>query len=258
MKKILSILLAAMMACTLVGAAALADEYPQPEGGKKFEGSWAMMGGLAEIFYEEEGYRVCVELCNNEDWSGTIWEYSCYYVEDRDALVSISSVKRTYESDATTFDHVNDEIIYEGFDEEGQESVFTIAENGSLHWESGRDKDAGTDLEFRNIGQYRGFWRSAEGEEPVWAEFIWMGLNEETYYYAVYIHRGDDNTYTEFTMEGLYDEATGKLVCTGSNVDPSENEVYEAVFSMTEDGKLLYEAANGILMEYDLLGGSEG
>jgi hypothetical protein len=59
-------------------------------------------------------------------------------------------------------------------------------------------------------------------------------------------------------MTGTYNEETGKLECTGSNVDTEDKETYEAVFSRTEDGKLLYEAANGIVMEYDLLGGSQG
>jgi hypothetical protein len=46
---------------------ALADEVPQPEGGKKFEGCWAFACGLAEIVYEEEGYRVSVDLYNMND-----------------------------------------------------------------------------------------------------------------------------------------------------------------------------------------------
>ena len=259
MKKLLAILLACTMLFTLAGTAVLAeDEQPQPEGGKKFEGNWAVMGGLVEIYYEEEGYRVLVDLCNNEDWSGVEYEYSCYYVENEDALVSISSAKTPYTSDASTFDRTRGEAEYEGMDEDGMETVFTIAENGSLHWADGHDKGAGEDLEFRNIGAFKGAWRSAEGEEPAWVEFTWEGLDEEKYYYSVYLHRGDDETYTECIMTGTYNEETGKLECTGSNVDTEDKETYEAVFSRTEDGKLLYEAANGIVMEYDLLGGSQG
>ena len=140
----------------------------------------------------------------------------------------------------------------------GQETVFSFAENGSLVWTDGRDKGAGADLEFRSIGRFRGAWRSAEGEEPVWAEFTWEGLNQETYYYFVYLHRGGDDVYTEYTMTGLYDEASGRLACTGGIAGEEGGETYDAFFSMNEDGTLLYEAANGIVLEYDPLGGSNG
>ena len=89
-------------------------------------------------------------------------------------------------------------------------------------------------------------------------EFIWKGLNEETYCYEVYLHRGDDTTYTEFIMNGLYNEETGKLECVGHSVDAGDTEIYDAIFSLTPEGKLLYEAANGIILEYDILGGSVG
>ena len=258
MKKVLGMLLIAMLVCALGCAAALADEVPQPEGGKKFESNWAIMGGLVEINYEEEGYRVLIDLCNNEDMSGTIREYSCYYSEDRDALVSVSSAKRTYTSDPSTLERTESDVEYKDAGEGGQEAVFTINENGKLIWTDESDKEAGADLEFSDIGTFKGTWRSAEGEEPVWVDFTWSGLNEETYSYFVYLHRGDDDVYTEFIMNGLYDPETGKLTCKGNSVDPADKEEYEAVFSMAGNGQLLYEAANGILMDFDPLGGSQG
>ena len=271
MKKFLSILLAAMLAAALLYTAALAesDSAPQPEGGKKFESNWALAGGLIQIVYEEEGYRVNVELVNNEDWGGNVWEYNCYYVEKEDALVSVSSSKYAYTRDPKTFERIPGEYEYEGFDEKGQETVFTIGENGALIWKDGRG-NAGYDLEFRNIGEFDGVWRSTEGEEPVWVEMIWNGLNQEEYNYTVFIHRGDDTVYTEFNMIGQYDEETKKLTCEGKAISyskgedgtttaKSDDETYDACFSKTEDGKLLFETANGIVLEYDLLGrNSEG
>lgn len=47
MKKTISVLLAVLMLSLCAFAAA--DEYPQPEGGKKFESDWAIVGGLVEI-----------------------------------------------------------------------------------------------------------------------------------------------------------------------------------------------------------------
>ena len=110
MKKFLSILMALLMTLSIIGSAALAEEsVPQPEGGKKFESNWALGGGLISIVYEEFGYRVMVELVNNEDWSGTVWEYSCYYHEDTDSLVSVSSTKSSFTIDPETFDRVKDD-----------------------------------------------------------------------------------------------------------------------------------------------------
>ncbi len=267
MKKFLTILLAAALALAVLGTAALADSYPQPEGGKKFESSWALGGGLIQINYEEEGYRVYVELLNNEDLSGTVWEYSCYYQEDTDCLMSISSVKFSYSTDPVTGEQIRGEDEYAGIDEDSQNSLFSIAENGALIWTDGHE-NTGVDLEFRNIGDFEGVWRSAEGEEPVSVSFHWQGLDQEEYHYSVILHRGDDDTFTEFTMTGLYDEETAKLVCSGTAVsytrnaeglleETADNGIYEAFFSRTEDGKLLYEAGNGIVLEYDFLGDVE-
>lgn len=251
MKKLMSILLAVLMVCTLACAAALADEVPQPEGGKKFEGDWARRGAIVQIVYEEEGYRVYINIRNNEDNSGKIWEYSCYYVEDQDALVSVSSVCHPYTWNPETDEYTDGENEYEELDEAGKESSFTIAENGGLFWNDGHAPGTTTELEFRSIGRFEGTWRSAEGEEPVWVDFTWEGLKEEDFFYTVYLHRGDNTTYAEFTMTGTYDETTGKLSCTGKSVDAADTEEYEAFFSMTENGQLLYEAANGILLNYD-------
>ena len=257
MKKMLSILLALMIVMTC--AAALADEVPQPEGGKKFEGDWALTGGLIGIVYEEEGYRVSVDLCTIGEGTGTLWEYNCLYNEADDTLVSISSVKRGYTYNLTTLERTDGEPVYYDLEAEmGQEAVFSISENGSLKWTSAREPEAGADLEFRSIGRFNGSWYSAEGEEPVWVDFNWKGLESEDFSYEVYLHRGDDDIYTEFVMTGVYDEETGKLVCTGRSIDEADTETYEAIFSMQEDGKLLYEAANGIVMEYDLLGANNG
>ena len=133
MKKFLSILMALLMTLSIIGSAALAEEsVPQPEGGKKFESNWALGGGLISIVYEEFGYRVMVELVNNEDWSGTVWEYSCYYHEDTDSLVSVSSTKSSFTIDPETFDRVKDDEAYSGMDDEGQETSFAIVENGAL------------------------------------------------------------------------------------------------------------------------------
>ena len=261
MKKMISILLAVMMLLAVAVAAAESEEIPQPENGKKFDTSWAIPGGRADIYYEEEGYRI--HLAIDKDMTETVWEYSCYYVEEEDALVSISSSKSIYAISAETGEAEVQSVEYEGLDEEGQETVFTVDEHGHLVWKDGHE-DAGAGLEFVNIGRFEGIWRNEEAEVEV--EFKWNGFEDEMFY-TVYILRGktDADTYASFLMNGEYDPATGKMSCFGTctlftrnangDYDSSEDgESYDAFFSLMDDGRLLFETENGIELEYDLLG----
>ena len=239
------------------------DVYPQPEGGKKFESDWAIVGGLAEIIYEEEGYRVTLTI-NNQDGTGALWQYSCYYVEDTDSLLSVSSSRTNFTINPNNGETVYGDVAYEGIDEEGMETTFSIDDHGCLIWKDGHD-DAGAGLEFVNIGRFDGVWRNEE--EEVEAEFMWNGLTEDEMFYTVYITRGktDGDHYTNFLMNGTYDPATGRLsaygTCllftrnAGGEYESSEDgETYDAFFSMMEDGSLLFETANGIELEYDIMG----
>ncbi len=261
MKKLISILLAILMLGALACTAS-ADEVPQPEAGKKFENDWAIAGGLAQIVYEEEGYRVMLDIAK-DDGTGSIWEYSCYYHEDTDCLSSVSSSRTNYGIDPETNEKIIGETVYEGLDEEtGTE--FTIDADGFLIWKDGHD-DAGAGLKFANIGRFDGVWKNEAAETK--AEFIWNGATADEMFYTVYILRGktDGDTYASFMMTGIYDPATGKLTADGTctvfrktadgEYDSEEDgETYDAVFSMTEDGRVLFETDNGIELEYDMLG----
>ena len=132
MKKILGILLAVMM--LFAAACAIADEVPQPEGGKKFESDWAVPGGIIEIYYEEEGYRVYAKIEQPDAPAGAEFEYSCYYQEETDCLMSVSSIRSDYTVDPDTGDEIyaDEASAYEGIDEEGKETVFTIDGIGKL------------------------------------------------------------------------------------------------------------------------------
>ena len=239
------------------------DAVPQPEGGKKFESDWAIPGGLAEIYYEEEGYRVSLIVLNS-DSTGALWEYACYYTEDTDSLVSVSSSRDDFTVNPDTGDVVFEDAAYEGIDEEGKETTFSIDDHGCLIWKDGHD-DAGAGLEFANIGRFDGVWRN-EAEE-VEAEFMWNGTDEDTFFYTVYIQRGKEGAehYALYTLNGTYDPATGKLsaggTCTlftknasGEYDSQDDGEYVDAFFSKLENGKLLYETANGIELEYDIMG----
>ena len=97
MSRVISLVLSL---CLLAAAVpALADEVPQPEGGKKFETNWAADACLVEIDYEEEGYRVSVTreyMTDPMNLTGDIWQYNCHYDESKDALVSMHSERTPF------------------------------------------------------------------------------------------------------------------------------------------------------------------
>lgn len=259
MKKLASIILAVVMALTVVCAAAYADEVPQPEGGKKFESNWAIFGVTVQIVYEEEGYRVLITGWDPTELKGTEWEYSCFYNEEKDALESVSSMKHAFVQNPDTSDYTHEPAEYDGFDDENTVTVFSISQNGSLIWKDGHGED-GIDLEFTDIGNFTGVWRSADGK--TWAEIRWDD-SEENYGYFVFIHDGDDDCYTEYTMNGLYNPENRKLETTGTATilrkntegayDPEySEEPMELIFSDLGSGRILLEAGDGIELIYDI------
>ena len=260
MKKLTCILTAIILLC-MTAFAASADSLPQAEGGKKFESDWAIPGGNAEIVYEDQGYRIAIDILNKEEETGSEWEYSCYYHEDTDCLMSVASSRKTYIRDPYTNERTYAESTYDGFDDENQATVFTIDKDGFLIWKDGRE-DAGAGLKFTDIGLFDGQWKN-EAEETE-AEFQWNGFLYSDMSYTVFITRGktDAERYTIFTMKGTYDPAAGKLTaegtCTlytknasGGYDESNDGETYDAIFSMTKDGKVLYETDNGIELEYN-------
>ncbi len=246
MKKIASILLALALALSLACAAAdEVYEVPRPEGGEKFETNWAIFGMTVEIIYEEAGYRVSITATDPYDRTGTEWEYSCAYNEEQDALLSISSTKSPCAVDPATGSIELQEPEYQGFDDEETTTVFTINENGELTWKDGRG-DAGADLVFTNIGDFKGFWCSEDGN--VSADIAWSDSEiGYEYGYDVYLVEGEE----ENSLHGLYDPKTGKLTVT-------DMEGTEAVFSDLGGGKILLEKDGGIELIFDMLGGPEG
>ncbi len=261
MKKLLSVLLAVVMA--LFAVSALCEAETEPEGGMRFEGDWAMMGGLVEIVYEEEGYRVLVDLFDQEENAGAQWEYACFYDAETGCLASYSSRKTGYTLDPLTLDMTRGDSEYEGIDEENTVTVFSLTEDGALEWHDGHD-DMGADLQFIPIGSFNGVWRN--DDEDVYVEIHWQGLyDEETFFYSVFVHRGGDDQYADFDMAGLYDPETGMLKAAGTVVTTTLNasgtydvteddEIYETSFVDLGDGTIMMEADNGIVLEYDILG----
>ena len=263
MKKFISLILVLALALSLVCAAASAAEVPQPEGGKKFESDWAIFGMTVQIVYEEEGYRVYIQSTDPYERNGNVWEYSCVYNEEKDALLSVHSAKSSWTEDPATSDMQYGAFEYDDLDDEGQTTVFTISENGCLIWADGRGQD-GLDLEFTDISCFRGYWASADGEN--WAEILWSDSEVgDEYGYHVYFHENGDKSFREYSLHGLYDPETGTLTASGPVMISTLNaegeydmvqaeEPAELVFSAPEDGKIVLVRDHLELFQ-DLLGG---
>ena len=254
MRKILCLILAAAL-FVLPVCAACADEVPQPEAGKKFDTDWALFGMTVSIVYEEEGYRVDIRSFDPVEGKGTVWEYACYYSEEKDVLESVVSTKFAFSVNAEGVEELGD-FEYDDFDGEDQVTVFAINENGQLTWKDGRGDD-GADLEFNDIGRFDGTW--VNQEQNLWVEITW-GDGENDYGYDVLIHTEGDENIPDVVLKGLYNAETAKLECLDPEAyaewfdngpetmeDPAESLYF------TEDGKLFLESAGLGLVNYDLL-----
>ena len=259
MKKFLSILLAAAM-FILPAYAVFADEaveeVPQPEAGKKFDTDWALFGMTVSIVYEEEGYRVDIRGYEPADGSGAVWEYACWYNEEKDVLESVVSMKYTFSLNMETGEEVIGDFEYDDFDEENQVTVFAVNENGKLTWKDGRGQD-GADLEFTNIGRFDGTW--VDQDQKVWVEITWSD-DENDYGYEVLVHTEGDGSIPDVPMKGLSIVETGKLECLDSEAfaewfdnGPENMEDPAECLHFMENGNLFLESMELELVNYDLL-----
>ena len=267
MKKILAVILSLALLLTACAAMAEEESFPQPEGGKKFETNWAIFGMTVEIMYEEAGYRVYIKSSDPYEHKGIEWEYSCSYVEDKDALVSVSSSKNSYIEDPASGDVTRGEYEYQGDDDEKTATVFTISPEGRLLWADGRGED-GMDLEFTDIGTFQGTWRSED--KKISADITWSDSEkDDDYGYSVFLHDEGEDSYAEYSTHGLYDPETKKLVVTGSvmiyrknaeggydmeEIPENPDDPLELIFSSLGDGKILLERDNGYELINDPLG----
>ena len=86
MRKLFAIILALALALSLAGCAAA--EEPQndatPEEAKPFEGMWMDDRAVAQLIWEEEGYRIQIR-----DTEGKELEYSGFYHADTNTVVTL-------------------------------------------------------------------------------------------------------------------------------------------------------------------------
>ena len=251
MKKWFSILLAVLMVCGIICTAALAEEEPAAQEAPdpdNYSGVWVCDRASIEINWEEEGYRVYIEW-GSSAWETTIWEYSCFYHEEDNTLVSMPFGRRLEEVYTEGSD---DPTVTEVYDD-GQ-ATFSLNEEGCLIWQDEKE-DAGKDMHFERISDsgapdpdnYSGEWECDRAsieinwEEEGYRVYIEWGSSawETTIWeYSCFYHE-EDNTLVSMPfgrrMEEVYTE--------GSDV-PTLTEVYndgQATFSLDEEGCLIWQ-----------------
>lgn len=147
MKKLILVLtaIALMMACTAVLAEEepAIQEAPDPD---NYSGIWQCDRASIEIVWEEEGYRILIHW-GSSAWECTEWEYSCYYHEDDNTLVSMpfGIRKELVYSDDNELPEIT--VVYEDGD-----AVFSLDEEGHLIWTDLKE-NMGENMQFEWISE---------------------------------------------------------------------------------------------------------
>ena len=142
MKRFLLVLLALVMTIGL--AMAESDTKPMPDEAAAFEGEWQCDRATAEFYWEEEGFKVLISW-GSSAWETTTWEYSCFYHEDDNTVVSMPFGIKT----ELVFDENGNETSATAAYEDGQ-ATFKIDENGYLVWIDEKE-NAGGGMRFEKL-----------------------------------------------------------------------------------------------------------
>lgn len=146
MKRLLSILTAVVLMMALACTAAAAEEEyePMPAGAEVFEGNWRCDRAVIEMYWEEEGFKVTLRW-GSSAFEETRWEYSCFYHEDDNTLVSMPFGMRTdlvYDENGLVTSAT--EVYDDG------EAVFSLDEDGFLIWLDEKE-NAGEGMRFEKV-----------------------------------------------------------------------------------------------------------
>ena len=236
MKKLLAVLLVLSMMLT---GAALAEEESavsaEPDSG--FGGVWICDRAVADINWEEEGYRVFIR------WSSSAsefseWEYSCLYHAEDNTLVSMPFGIR---ADLTVADDqtATASVIYED-----GEAEFSLTEDGKLVWKDLKE-DAGAEMLFEKDTQFEGLWECDRAT---------MLIVEEDDGYRVHIEWGSSAWELTEWNYACFLKSNGFLISTPFGQredvvynDGGEEESRETIydddtgyFSKTTDGRVIW------------------
>ena len=241
MKKLTVVMLVLSL---LLPSAALAEDAfaPMPLEAAAFQGNWTCDRASIELNWEEEGFRVFIQWSSSASES-TEWEYSCYYNEADNSLVSMPTGIRT----EIVYDEAGDiassnEVYNDG------EATFILDEDGHLLWQDAKE-DAGKDMHFEKDDPYSGTWVCGRAT---------MEVDLEDDGYKVFISWASSAAeVTEWEYSCVYDAVNNALeampfgLCTrvlyaenGEIASASvQYEDGEATFTLDEDGHLLWQDA---------------
>ena len=244
MRKLFAIILALALALSLAGCAAA--EEPQndatPEEAKPFEGMWMDDRAVAQLIWEEEGFRILIQWSSSAE-ECTEWEYSCVYDKETNTLVSVMENGSCRE---VVYDENGEEKSSTTVYEDGT-ATFSLDEEGRLIWKDAKE-DAGKDLHFIKLEDdpFEGVWEADRASLECYFE-------EEGY--RVMIHWASSATEaTVWEYSCLPDEEGKTLVSmpTGLCTNLVFNEAGEekatekysdgaATFSLDEEGHLIWK-----------------
>ncbi|MBR3016896.1 MAG: hypothetical protein IKH57_07455 [Clostridia bacterium] len=121
------------------------EEYaPMPAEAAVFAGEWQCGRATVEMNWEEEGFRVLIRW-GSSAWEHTEWEYSCFYDEENNTLVSMPFGTRTdcvYGDDGELASAT--EVYNDGA------AAFALTEEGFLTWDDEKE-NAGDGMLFERI-----------------------------------------------------------------------------------------------------------
>ena len=115
-----------------------------PEEAAAFEGVWQCGDTTIEMFWEELGFKVLVQKSGNALVVAE-WEYSCYYHEEDNTVVSLPLGIHG----ERVFNESGDFVTYNEFYNDG-EATFALTEDGFLTWADEMD-NAGEGMLFEKL-----------------------------------------------------------------------------------------------------------
>ena len=215
MKKLIAMLLGLVL---MMGCAALAEEdfefAPMPAEAAVYEGAWQCGRASMDVNWEEEGFRVLIRW-GSSAWEHTEWEYSCYYHEDDNSLVSMPFGIRTEYVYGEDGEIASVTDVYDD-----GEATFLLDEEGCLIWQDEKE-NAGEGMRFKKLPEEEPLFATVgEAMEAEGFTGLAGGYNE---HYAVIV------------------ELEGRIIRAVAEVDEKFKELDNAIFG-AEDIAAAFDA----------------
>ena len=173
------------------------EEEPMPAEAAAFEGVWQCDRATIAMYWEEEGFKVLITW-GSSAWEHTEWEYSCFYHEEDNTVVSMPFGTRT-------------EVVYDVNGEQTSvaevyndgEAVFSLDEEGKLIWLDEKE-NAGDGMRFEKLPEEPAVLSFATIGEAMTSEGFTGVIGGDDQHYVVAMEK--DGAYIRLVAD-LDDEA---------------------------------------------------